>query len=131
MEGYRSMFQPKHLGFGRKWLAIAAFGIAVTLRPIALRGQDGFEGFDANLAEQMLELNSVELRIQLQSGLRVFLPEQLAFLNTVIAAVDNGKIPRAMVNMVYVWAIRRNSKVPFPYFEIALRTLADRRGVTL
>jgi hypothetical protein len=131
MEGYRSMFEPKHLGSRRQWLAIAAFGIVLTFHPLAVRGQDGFEGFDANLAEQMLELNSVELRIQLQNGLRVFLPEQLAFLNTVIVAVDSGKIPRAMVNMVYVWAIRRNSKVPFPYYEIALRTLADRRGVTL
>jgi hypothetical protein len=93
--------------------------------------QSGAEGLDSNLAEQMLDLNSVELKHQLQNGLRVFLPEQQAFLNTVLAAVDSGTLPRAMVNMVYIWAIRRNPKVPFPYFEIAMRSLAERRGVSL
>jgi hypothetical protein len=106
---------------------VGAFALA--LAPSVL-GQN-FEGFDTNLAEQMLDLNTVELRIQLQNGLRVFLPEQVAFLNAALAAVDSGRIPRSMINMVYVWAIRRNPKVPFPYFEVALRTLADRRGVTL
>lgn len=93
--------------------------------------QQAFEGFDSNQAEQMLDLNVVELRVQLQSGLRIFLPEQQAFLDTVLAAVDQGRIPRSMVNLVYVWAIRRNKKVPFPYFEIAMKSLAERRGVIL
>ncbi|MDZ4848925.1 MAG: hypothetical protein SGI77_06500 [Pirellulaceae bacterium] len=93
--------------------------------------QQGLEGFDANIAEQMLDLNSVELRIQLQSGLRIFLPEQQEFLDKLLASVDRGELPRAMVNLVYVWALRRNKKIPFPYFEIAMRTLAERRGVDL
>ena len=95
------------------------------------RAEDEVQGIDANIAEQMLDFNTVELRVQLQSGLRVFLPEQQEFLDTVLAAVDNGQLPRAMVNMVYVWSLRRNRKIPFPYFEIAMRALAERRGVTL
>jgi hypothetical protein len=91
----------------------------------------GIAGTDVNTATEMLDLNSVELRVQLQNGLRVFLPEQQEFLDRVLLAVDNGQIPRAMVNMVYVWSQRRNKKVPFPYFEFAMRTLAERRGVTL
>ena len=97
----------------------------------ALLAQQNLEGFDANMAEQMLDLNTVELRIQLQNGLRVFLPEQQAFLDSVLAAVDSGQLPRAMVNLVYVWSLRRNRKIPFPYFEILMRALAERRGVTL
>jgi len=91
----------------------------------------GIAGTDVNTATDMLDLNSVELRVQLQNGLRVFLPEQQEFLDRVLLAVDSGQIPRAMVNMVYVWSQRRNKKVPFPYFEFAMRTLAERRGVTL
>ncbi|MCY2974165.1 MAG: hypothetical protein NTW52_05800 [Planctomycetota bacterium] len=91
----------------------------------------GIAGTDVNTATEMLDLNSVELRVQLQNGLRVFLPEQQEFLDRVLLAVDNGQLPRAMVNMVYVWSQRRNKKVPFPYFEFAMRTLAERRGVTL
>ena len=105
-----------------------AAGVLGTCCP-KLEAQDGLPGFDANLAEQMLDLNTVELRIQLQNGLRVFLPEQQDFLDQVLAAVDNGQLPRAMVNMVYVWSLRRNRKIPFPYFEIAMRALAERRGV--
>ncbi len=97
--------------------------------PAAL--SQGITGVDANEAERMLDFNTVELRIQLKNGLRVFLPEQEDFLNLVLANVDSGQLPRAMVNMVYVWALRRNPKVPFPYFEFAMRALAERRGVTL
>jgi len=110
-------------------LAIAA-GLVGTNGSVAL-SQQGLEGFDSNLAEQMLDMNTVELRIQLQNGLRVFLPEQQAFLERVLVAVDSGQLPRAMVNMVYVWSLRRNRKVPFPYFEIAMRALSERRGVAL
>ena len=91
----------------------------------------GVLGTDVNMATDMLDLNAVELRIQLQSGLRVFLPEQQEFLDRVLVAVDNGQIPRAMVNMVYIWSQRRNRKVPFPYFEFAMKALAERRGVSL
>ena len=110
-------------------LVIAA-GLVGTNSNIAF-SQQGLEGFDSNLAEQMLDLNTVELRIQLQNGLRIFLPEQQEFVDKVLVAVDSGQIPRAMVNMVYVWSLRRNRKIPFPYFEIAMRTLSDRRGVSL
>jgi hypothetical protein len=106
-------------------------GLMVSVDSTILDAQSNSEGFDTNLAEQMLDLNTVELRNQLKSGLRVFQPEQQAFLETVLVAVDTGTLPRSMVNMVYIWAIRRNPKVPFPYFQIAMRSLAERRGVSL
>jgi hypothetical protein len=58
------------------------------------------------------------------------LPGQQEFLDYVIASVDAGEIPRAMVNVVFVWARKRNPRIPYPYFEIALRLLAERRDVT-
>jgi len=89
------------------------------------------DGIDLNQAEQMMSFNTVDLKDQLYFGLRTFLPEQQEFLDLVIAKVDSGEIPRAMVNVVFVWAKKRNPKIPFPYFEIALRLLAERRGVTI
>ncbi len=116
----------------RKSLVIVGLGLASLLSTLdRASAQQGFEGFDSNLAEQMLDLNAVELRVQIRNGLRVFLPEQQAFLDSVLTAVDQGRLPRSMVNLVYVWALRRNPKVPFPYFEIAMKALAERRGVSL
>lgn len=121
-----------HFPFDRRSMLgwTVAAGLVGASIPI-VQAEQGLEGFDANVAEQMLDLNTVELRIQLQNGLRVFLPEQQDFLDQVLTAVDSGQLPRAMVNMVYVWSLRRNRKFPFPYFEVAMRALAERRGVML
>ncbi len=86
--------------------------------------------FDANQAEQNPG-EVVRLEDQLMNGLRVVTPDQRAYVNQVVALVDQGKLPRAMVNVIYVWAIKRNPRVPLPYFQFALRALAERRGVTV
>jgi hypothetical protein len=90
----------------------------------------GQDGLDFNEAERMMSFNVVELKDQLYFGLRTFQPEQQAFLDQVVAKVDSKEIPRSMVNIVFVWAKKRNPKIPYPYFEIAMRLLAERRGVT-
>jgi hypothetical protein len=91
------------------------------------------EGLDLsfNDAERMMSFNTVELRDQLNFGLRTFTPQQKQFIDQVVARVDNGTLPRAMVNVVFVWSRKRKPNAPFPYFEIAMRLLAERRGVTL
>jgi len=94
--------------------------------PVA-RAQDGI---DINQAEQMFSYNTVELRDQLQYGLRAAFPEQKAFVDEVVAKVDSGELSRAMVNVVFVWSRKRNPRIPFPYFEAVMRLLAEKRGVT-
>lgn len=79
----------------------------------------------------MLDVNTVELSIQLKRGLRVFLPEQEQFIDRLIVEVNNKRISRSMVNVIFIWAQRRNPKVPFPYFELVMRELAKQRGVNL
>jgi hypothetical protein len=64
-------------------------------------------------------------------GLRVSQPKQAAFVKLVVKAVDDERLPQAMVNLVYRWAIEKNSRIPFPYFQFAMRELAGRRGVKL
>ena len=90
--------------------------------------------FDSSLfneAERMLDVNTVELGIQLKRGLRVFLPEQEQFIDRVLVEVGNRRLSRSMVNVIYIWSLRRNPKVPFPYFEFVMRELAKQRGVNL
>jgi hypothetical protein len=103
-------------------LALSGFGTNQALA----QTQDSY-GY--NEAEQMLTLNTGELRDQLMYGLRVAFPEQEAFVDQVIARVDRGEISRAMVNVVYVWSKKRKPKIPFPYFEYVMRILAEQRGV--
>ncbi len=92
--------------------------------------QDGLD-FSFNDAERMMSFNTVELKDQLNFGLRTFTTGQKAFIDGVVARVDNGELPRAMVNVVFVWSRKRKPTFPFPYFEIAMRLLAERRGVVL
>jgi hypothetical protein len=87
-----------------------------------------FESF--NEAERLTSANVVDLKDQLYFGLRTFQPSQQAFLDQVITKVENKELSRAFVNVVFVWAKKRNPKIPFPYFEIAMRMLAEKRGVT-
>ena len=120
-----------------RWLLTAALGslliILLINSPRAAMAQDGslFDPGVFNDAETMLDINTVELGIQLKRGLRVFLPAQEAFVDRVLANVNSGRLSRAMVTIVYTWSLRRNPKVPFPYFEIVMRELASRRGVDL
>lgn len=95
--------------------------------PIRSTAQDSF---DINEAERMMTVDLVDLRSQLVFGLRTNLPGQVQFIDSVIAKVESKEIPRAMVNVIFVWARKRNPKIPYPYFEVALRLLAEKRGVT-
>lgn len=87
------------------------------------------EGLSTNSATRLTEQNLTSLEEQLKKGLRVVTPEQLDYVKTVVELVDKGKLPRGLVNLVYKWSIERNPRVPFPYFQFALRELAKRRGV--
>lgn len=89
------------------------------------------EGNSINSAERLSEQNVVRLEDQLKNGLRVTRPTQQAFIRVVVNFVETGRLPRAMVTLVYNWAIKRNPKVPFPYFQFALRALSRRRGINL
>ena len=89
------------------------------------------QGNSINSAEYLSSQNITPLADQLTKGLRAITPEQKQFVLVIVAYVEQGKIPRAMVNLVYRWALERNDTVPFPYFEYAMRTLSRRRGVVL
>ena len=93
----------------RRWIKSVALGALawVTARPIA--AQQGFGS----------QRGVPSLTDQLTKGLRATTPQQLAFAQVVVANVENGKLPRGLVNLVYKWALERNPRYPFPYFQYA------------
>lgn len=105
--------------------------VAGLLGLLPLRTGRGQQGVSINNAERLTERNVVSLQDQLRNGLRATTSSQFQFIGNVDMYVRQGRIPRAMVNLVYEWALKRNPKIPFPYFQFALRALAKRRGVLL
>ncbi len=89
------------------------------------------QSIDMNEAERMLDINLVDLEDQLVKGLRLFTAEQKNYVHLVVIAVKNQQIPRAMVNVVFVWSKERNPKYPFLYFQPALRAIGKQRGLNV
>ncbi len=112
----------------RFWLKKLLACGAVSAAGITLNGQDRF---DPNLAGRNADLHLTKLEDQLKNGLRAVTPEQIEYLRTISRLVEQGTLPRAMVNLIFEWAIERNPRVPFPYFQFALRALAKRRGINV
>jgi hypothetical protein len=77
------------------------------------------------------EYRTVDLRTQLITGLRVVQPSQAAYVDRVVRTVQQGKMSEAMVQLIYRWSIERNPRVPFPYFQLAMQALTQRRGIVL
>ena len=112
----------------RSWIKNAGVGLAALLFTRNLNAQEG-NGFNA--AELLSNQSIPSLENQLLRGLRVINDDQRKFVTRVVNAVRQGRMPRAMVNVVYKWALERNAKFPFPYFQYALNILARRRGISL
>ncbi|MBL8870626.1 MAG: hypothetical protein JNK90_12585 [Planctomycetaceae bacterium] len=125
----------KRVHYSRRELLGLASGVvvcgALTLALTPFRRITAQEPTSRNLAETGSGRGIVDFEVQLSRGLRTFLPQQKAFVSSVVLLVQQGKISRAMVNTVYTWSLQRNPSVPFPYFEFAMRALARRRGVTI
>lgn len=119
--------------FRRSWVKAAVAllaGSSVSSGVVANRAE-AQEGSGNNFANSIDSMHLVKLEDQLRYGLRCSRPGQIEYVRTVSRAVDDGRLPRAMVNLVYRWAIQRDTKVPFPYFQFALEELARRRGLSI
>jgi hypothetical protein len=73
---------------------------------------------------------STTLRKTLEAGLRARRPGEFAFLALVAQKVDEGALPRSLVESTFFWA-RRQGRYSFVYFESGLRSRARRLGVIL
>jgi hypothetical protein len=71
------------------------------------------------------------LKETLRSALKCRRPEEFAFVDLVVAKVEQGQLPRPLVLNMMQWARRRREDLPFPYFQEGLRRRAAELGVTL
>jgi hypothetical protein len=70
------------------------------------------------------------LKVQLQAGLKARLPGEFAFIDRVVAMVEQKKLPFDLVQSTFMWA-RVKKPYPFPYFENGLRTRAAKQGIEI
>ena len=80
----------------------------------------------------------ITLREQLTIGLRAVTKGDFAFIDQVVILVEQGKLPRRMVDGTFLWARQRadrhsrsRSLRPMIYFKPALTLRAKRIGVKL
>ena len=74
---------------------------------------------------------SATLEEQLLNRLKATRDDQRAYIKHVVALTKTGKLEQKLVVAVERYALRRNSKYPFPFFERALKYEAAKRRVVL
>jgi hypothetical protein len=84
-------------------------------------------------ASSPLRADVPNLQDQLEKGLKARLPSEFAFIQTVVILVDNGTLPRSLVDSTFFW-VRKNrghKKYMVPYFERILRKRAESLGIDI
>lgn len=71
------------------------------------------------------------LEDRLNSGLKCRRQEEFTFVSLVSQRVETGQIPEPLVLQTMRWAVKKNGKFPFYYFEFAVRKQAEALGVSL
>jgi hypothetical protein len=70
------------------------------------------------------------LKKTLAEVLRARRPQEFAFLDRVVELVDQGTLPRSLVESTFNWA-RKKPRHPFQYFEFGLKARAKEIGIEL
>lgn len=109
----------------RKTLKLAVLILALTASP-AVVGQ-----ITSSRVLSSSRSTSATLEEQLINRLKATRDDQRAYVKHVVALTKSGKLDRKLVVAVERYALRRNSKYPFPFFERALKYEAAKRRVLL
>jgi hypothetical protein len=83
-------------------------------------------------------LHPLTLRDRLLVGLQAYIPSEVAYVDAVVKAVDEGRLPVRVVNQTFFWArqraaIPRNGRLRrgIIYFEPAMNAVANRLHIEL
>ena len=109
----------------RTFVKFAAIIIALTATPFAV-GQ-----ITSPRILSSGRTTTATLEEQLINRLRATRDAQRAYIKHVVDLTNKGKLERKLLVAVERYAVRRNSKYPFPFFERALKYEAAKRHVTL
>ncbi len=75
-------------------------------------------------------VTGLDLKTQLQKGLRARRPVEFEYINEIIALVEKGELPKPLVTTTFVWA-RKQPTRQLQYFQFALQTRAKGLDVKL
>lgn len=112
------------------------------IRPFALMGMAFVVGILISqsyalptwaVQQQQLSATNQQLKDQLNFVLKTRRPAEKQFVDQVVAGVENGSIPRELVDGVFLW-VRKNRadhQYPFFYFERLLRLQAEKKKVVI
>ena len=118
------------------WLRVASTVVLLAVLAIPLGAQQ--VGSSASSATGPMQGRQVGLRDQLRVGLRALSASDFAFIDKVVMLVNQGKLPRRLVDGTFLWARKRVERYtgrwtprPMIYFRPALILRARRIGVRL
>ncbi|HWA99433.1 MAG TPA: hypothetical protein VG713_13115 [Pirellulales bacterium] len=100
------------------WLVLVALAVGLD-RP--LRGADP-PAVGVNTAP------GLDLKTQLEKGLRARRPVEFDYIKQVVLLVELGEMPRSLVDSTFIWASKRPSR-QLQYFQYALKTRGDKLGI--
>ena len=75
-------------------------------------------------------VTGLDLKTQLEKGLRARRPVEFEYLNEIVRLVEVGQLPRTLVTTTFVWA-RKQPTRQLQYFQFALQTRAKGLPVKL
>jgi hypothetical protein len=70
---------------------------------------------------------SIDLKAQLEKGLRARRPVEFQYIAEIVKLVEQGKLPRDLVDSTFVYARHRRSR-QIQIFQFVLRSRAKERG---
>jgi len=107
---------------------VVLFGASLPAQQPAVRPSDG----------RNRDGRQITLRDQLRTGLKAFTPADFAFIDLVVLRVNQGILPRKLVDGTFLWARRRVQSThpqyrqrPIVYFQPALVIRARKLGISL
>ena len=71
---------------------------------------------------------TLDLKGQLEKGLRARRPVEFAYIAEIIQMIDDDELPRSLVETTFVWARKKPSR-QLQYFQFALRARASQMGI--
>jgi hypothetical protein len=108
--------------------AAVLFGASLPAQQPAVRPSDA----------RLRDGRQITLRDQLRTGLRAFTPADFVFIDLVVLRVNQGVLPRELVDSTFLWARRRVQTThpnyrqrPIVYFQPALAIRARKLGISL
>jgi len=72
----------------------------------------------------------LDLQAQLEKGLEARRKSEFAFLADVVSLVEQGTLPRKLVDSTFIWAIKK-PRHRFQYFQFGLRAQAKKLKIKI